>query len=328
MFNLICVGDPIIDTHVQIDDSSAECALIPHGDLKLCLDYGRKIPILNSFQNLGGNAANVSVGAVKLGLKTAIISTIGDDVNGKKIIQDLKKNGVIIDYLQVDKKSQSRYSIVLNYKGERTILSYSDKKNYEWPDYLLGTDWIYYTGLSEGFEEIHENLLRYLKERPTTRLAFNPGSYLLKYAPGYLKEILKRTDLLIVNLQEAEAVLKTKLTEEKTPSALIHGLLKMGVKEAVITDGESGAWAGNDDVIFKMKAYPVRVIGKTGAGDAFSAGYLAARFYGHDINHALAWGTANSSSVIQHIGSGSGLLDKDSLLKMIEEKKAIQPLEV
>lgn len=328
MLNLLAIGDPIVDTHVQIDDSSADCQLIPHGNLKLCLNYGQKIPILHSFQNLGGNAANVSVGAVRLGLKSGILSTIGHDVNGDKVLTDLKKAGVNTFYLTPDKNAQTRYSIVLNYKEERTILSFSDKKKYFWPNPAPATDWIYYSGLSEGFEELQENLIKHLKKHKTVKLAFNPGSYLLKYGKNYISDVLKHTDLLIVNLEEAETILGTTLKKEKSVTALMRLLLKKGPTEVALTDAERGAWAGNIDTIWHMKALPVQVVSKTGAGDAFSAGYIAARVYNHDINHALAWGVANSAHVIKHLGSTAGLANKEEVLALLRHFKTIHPFEV
>ena len=200
MYQLIAIGDPIIDTHVRIDDSSAECRIIPHENKKLCFDYGSKVPIIDSFQSLGGNAANVSVGATKLGLKTAVLCTIGKDPNGQMITKELARYGVDTSLLSVDPSAKSRYSIVLDYEKDRTILSYSSKKNYAWPKPAPETEWIYYTGLSEGYELIHKNLTKYLTDHPTVRLAFNPGSYLMKYGKKYLPEIISRTDVLIVNL--------------------------------------------------------------------------------------------------------------------------------
>jgi ribokinase len=68
-----------------------------------------------------------------------------------------------------------------------------------------------------------------------------------------------------------------------------------------------------------MPAYPVEVVSKTGAGDAFSSGYLAARFYSHSIPEALQWATANSTSVIQAHGPHEGLLDKEHVLAVIQK---------
>ncbi len=328
MFNLLAIGDPIIDTHVRIDDSNSGCQLIPHGKMKLCFDYGSKIPIRTSFQSLGGNAANVSVGATKLGLESAILSTVGDDTNGKMAIRELAKYGVDTSYLSTDKKSHTRYSVVLNYKEERTILSYSDHKNYFWPKPEPETAWIYYTGLSEGFESLHEDLMDYLERHPTVRLAFNPGSGLLKFGRAYLPEIISRADLLIVNLEEAESITGETIEKEKTYSALINQLLKMGAKEVALTDAEKGAWAGNKDELWHLKSFPVTVVSKTGAGDAFSAGYLSARYYEHDLKHALAWGVANSTAVIQKEDPHSGLLDRKGVELLLNKFKTIVPTAV
>ncbi|MEK7624804.1 MAG: carbohydrate kinase family protein [Patescibacteria group bacterium] len=325
MYQLLAIGDPVIDTHVRIDDSDSACQLIPHGKMKLCFDYGSKIPIRHSFQSLGGNAANVSIGATKLGLSSAILSTIGDDPNGKLAIRELAKYGVDTSLLTTDKKSNTRYSVVLNYKEERTILAYSDRKNYYWPKPEPKADWIYYTGLSEGFYSLHEDLMAYLRRHPTIRLAFNPGANLLKYDRDYLPEILSRADLLIVNLEEAESITGKTLAKEKSVSALIHHLLAEGAKEVVLTDAVRGAWAANQDEVWHMKALPVPVISMTGAGDAFSAAYLAARIYKLDLRQALAWGIANGAAVIQKEGPHDGLLDRKEIELFLNKFKTIQP---
>ncbi len=241
MLNLLAIGDPIIDTHVQIDDNCSECHLT--GDAEhLCFKYGEKIPIIDSFQSLGGNAPNVAVGATRLGLSSAVLSAVGADAYGRLAVQELKKQAVDTSLITEDPEHQSRYSIVLNYRGERTILSYSETKNYRWPEKAPVADWVYYTGLSKGFEVVQEKLLEYLTKHPTVRLAINPGSYLLKYAKEKLCEVLPRTDLLIVNLEEAEAILDTTLEKEKSVGGIIHELLATGVKEVALTDGQRGAW--------------------------------------------------------------------------------------
>lgn len=328
MYHLVAIGDPIIDTQVRLDHSSSQCQVIPLKDLKLCFDYGSKVPIIDSFQSLGGNAANVSIGATRLGLRSAVLSTIGNDVNGQIITKELARYGVSTEFLSTDPEARSRYSIVLNYEKERTILSYSSPKNYAWPNPEPQTDWIYYTGLSEGFETIHEKLMNYLKKHPTTKLAFNPGSYLMKYGRKYLPEIISRTDLLIVNLEEAESALNTALKKEKNVRALIHALIAKGSKEVVITDAERGAWAGNGEEVWHMNAYPVPVIAKTGAGDSFSAAYLAAKFHGHEIKNALIWGITNSASVVQYEDCHTGLLTQSGIHNFLNHYPHIEPVQV
>ncbi len=321
MYNLITIGDAVIDTNVFIDDATLECD-VNKENCQLCLNFADKIPLTDSFQMLGGNAANVAVAASKLGLKTTILTSVGKDANGEMIKEELKKKKVDAGLLSMDKKIKTRYSVVLNFKKERTILSYHQKRNYNFPKKLPTTDWIYYTSLSEGYEPLQENLLKFLNKNQNVRLAFNPGSLQLKNLNS-VKELLPRTDILIVNLEEAKKILNINLNTNI--NALISGLLNFGTKEVVITDSDKGAWAGNTTGVWHTNSFPVDVVSKTGAGDAFSAGYLSARFYGHDINTALSWGIANSCSAISSPGPEKHLLNKKEITKMISKFSSVKP---
>lgn len=328
MYHFITIGDPVLDTLVQLSDETAKLRVNPAHDLELCFRYGAKVSIVDSFQALGGNAANVAAGIARLGLTSAIVTTLGKDDLAMMVVDLLKKSGVATEYITHDAAAKTRYSIVLNYQSDRTILSYSDARKYVWPEEIKGADWIYYTGLSEGYEPLQEQVLNYLKKHPSTRLVFNPGTKMLQDGILPLKDLLSSTDVLIVNLEEAEMLAKAKLAETKTITSLLHILLELGPNEVVITDGENGAWAGNHDTIWHLESFPVAVISKVGAGDAFSAGYLAARQAEHDIPHALQWGVANSSSVIKELGSQAGQLDPDGMQKMLAEFKSITPTQV
>lgn len=328
MLHLITIGDPVIDTQVQIAENSNQCHVRNDSTPELCLAYGSKIPIVDSFQTLGGNAANVAVGATKLGLSAAILSTIGDDVNGGMVLDYLKRYRVSTEFITREHGADTRYSIILNYKGERTILSYSEKKNYIWPEPVPAVNWIYYTGLSEGYASICEKMLSHLHAHPNIRLGFNPGSYLLKHDSAMVKALVDRSDLLLVNLEEAETITGHSIAEVKSEAALIRELLGMGAKEVVLTDGSRGAWAGTDDSVWHMESLPVKVVSKTGAGDSFAAAYLAARHANHDIAHALEWGIANSSSVIGGHGPHAGLLDARGIEKMLTKFPDVTPVQI
>ena len=326
MHNLITIGDAVIDTNLFIDDATLECD-VNKQNCQLCLNYADKIPLTDSFQALGGNAANVAIAATKLGLTSAILASVGNDANGKMIQDELEKKFVNTNLLSLDKKIKTRYSVILNFKKERTILSYHQKRAYDFPKNLPESDWIYYTSLSEGYETLQENLLKFLNKHKSTRLAYSPGSIQLKNL-DLAKEVLSRADLLIINLEEAEKLLGTTLNKEKSVRALIHGLLKAGTKEAVITNGAEGAWAGNAENVWHTKSFPVEVVSKTGAGDAFSAGYLSARFYGHGITTALSWGIANSCAAISSPGQEKNILNKKEITKMISKFSSIKPTSV
>jgi sugar/nucleoside kinase (ribokinase family) len=324
MFNLITIGDAVIDTNLFIDEATLECD-VNKQNCQLCLNYADKIPLTDSFQALGGNAANVAMAATKLGMTSSILTSVGNDANGKMIQDELEKKFVNTDLLSLDKKIKTRYSVILNFKKERTILSYHQKRAYDFPKNLPESNWIYYTSLSDGYEQLQEKLLKFLDKHKSTRLVYNPGSIQLKNQ-DLTKEILSHTDILIVNLEEAEKILNTKLNKEKSVRALIHKLLALGAKETVITNGDAGAWGGNAESVWHCPTFPVEVVSKTGAGDAFSAAYLAARFYEHDIAAALNWGIANSCTAISSFGPDKNLLNKKEITKMISKFSSIKPV--
>lgn len=323
MFQILTIGDVLVDTHVMIDDAANECRL-DESKRHLCLDFASKIPVTGSFQAIGGNAANVAVGISKLALNSGIISAVGKDGNGRLITTELKKNKVNTNLIAKE-NIPTRYAIVLNYHGERTVLSYHAKRRYAWPKNIPATDWVYYTSLSAGFDGLQDNLEKFLDKHPTVRLAVNPGSFQLKYGLEKIKEIIKRADLLILNREEAEKILGTTFEKEKNISTLIHELLGLGAKEVALTDGAKGAWAGNQDNIWFMESFPVEVKAKTGAGDAFSSGYVGAKIFGHDTETSLKWGIANSCGVIQKTGAQTGLLDEKGIRKMLATYSSIVP---
>lgn len=328
MYHFITIGDPVLDTLVQLSDDTAKLRVNPAHELELCFQYGSKMPIVDSFQALGGNAANVAAGLARLDLSSAIVTTLGKDDLALMVTDLLKKSGVATDYITHDSTASTRYSIVLNYQTDRTILSYSQPRKYVWPEKMLGTEWIYFSSLSEGYESLQQDLLSYLKKHSSVKLAFNPGCKMLKNGIAPLKDLLASTDVLIVNLEEAEMIAKITVAETKSITSLIHKLLEFGSQEVVITDGENGAWAGNNQAIWHLASFPVNVLSKVGAGDAFSAGYLFARHAEHDIAHALQYGIANSSGVIQEYGSQTGQLDTAGIKKMMARFATITPTKI
>ncbi|MFH0857715.1 MAG: carbohydrate kinase family protein [Candidatus Magasanikbacteria bacterium] len=313
MFDLITIGDATLDTFLVLDK-----ARLTYGKNKraeeLCLQYGEKIAIEHSVHSLGGNATNVAVGVKRLGYKTALVTELGDDLNGDVILDELKEKGVNTKYIKIHKNAETRTSIILSYRGERTILSHHIKRNYTFPKNLQ-TKWIYYTSLAEGFEKIQENLVVYLTKHPEVKLACNPGSYQLSVGKEHIKKLFPHIEILFVNLEEAGVLLGKKYKPKKA----LKLLQKMGVKTPVITDGTKGSYVFDGAKYYFMPIYPIKALERTGAGDAFASGFLSAILAKKTIPEALTWGTANSGGVILEMGAQKGLLTKSVLLKTLKK---------
>jgi ribokinase len=307
-FDLLSIGDATIDTFMTPLESETLCSI----DKKRCLiafNYGDKIPVKNLEFSIGGNAANNSVGAKRLGISVAIVLTLGDDNVGNMIVEKLREEGVDLTYVIQQPATSSNYSTVINYSGERTIFVYHAPRSYEFPVQLPVTPWVYLTSMGESFRPFYNHMADWLKKNPSVKVAFNPGSWQLKAGVDSIKDILALTYMIYVNREEAEELTAFGESSGKERDLLI-ALSKFGPKICVITDGSNGAFAYDkvNGRFFKVGVLPVDAYERTGAGDAFGSGCLSALIHGKSLDEAILWGTCNSASVIGYTGSQRGLL--------------------
>jgi sugar/nucleoside kinase (ribokinase family) len=134
-----------------------------------------------------------------------------------------------------------------------------------------------------------------------------------------IESVLKKTDYLFVNKEEAEQ-LRSGKKHEKTSNEnaylrkLLVDLQKTGARIVVITNGKHGSYSCDEKGDFYFRGmHPGKVVERTGAGDAFSSGFLAATINGLSIPKAMDWGSANAASVVGKIGAEAGLLTKHEM---------------
>lgn len=318
-FDIISIGDTSLDVFLKVHDASLMCSLDKE-NCWFCLNYAEKIPVSDIHFSPGGNACNNAVGSARLGLKTALYTFLGDDDSGRRILEHIKKEKVSPDYLQIEKGNPTNYSTVLVYKTDRTILVYHDARPYNLPD-LAPSSWIYLTSLGKGFHRIHKKLIAYLKKN-RVKLAFNPGTHQLLAGRKTLDPILKLCTVLILNKEEAQSVLGNH-EGGMSMKDMLSGLHRLGPATVVITDGSKGAFGYYGNRVYRMPPMPAKIIERTGAGDAFSTGLLAALARGLSLRDALMWGSANSASVIEHIGPQAGLLTIEQMQKRCKSCKKV-----
>lgn len=321
-FDLLSIGDASIDTFMTPLESETLCTI----DKKKCLiafNYGDKIPVKNLEFSVGGNASNNAVGTKRLGINSSIVLTLGDDGVGDMVVRELRKQEVDLTYVIQQPETMSNYSTVINYSGERTIFVYHAPRSYEFPVQLPVVPWVYLTSMGETFRPFYNHLIDWLKKNPSIKLAFNPGSWQLRAGLESIKEILSLTHMVYVNREETES-LTGLLGSNGNERELLIALNKLGPKVCVITDGSSGCFAYDsiNGKFLKVGILPVDAYERTGAGDAFGSGSLAALIHGKNLEEALLWGTINSASVIGYTGPQRGLLKLTELPEWLERCKS------
>ena len=122
-----------------------------------------------------------------------------------------------------------------------------------------------------------------------------------------------------MNKEEAELLLHDKETTEHEESYLKELLTKihtLGPKIIVLTDGKRGSYALDDKGDFHHQGiHEGEVVERTGAGDAYTSGFLAASLYGLSLPIAMEWGSWNATGVVSKIGAQAGLLTKEEMEK-------------
>lgn len=312
--DILTIGDSCIDITMHISVAN-EITAEGSDNPQICFIHGSKIPVDQFSAAVGGNAINVATGCNKMGLKTAVYTEIGNDQNGQKIVDALQEMGIDTKYCVKNGEADTDVHAIIVHNYERTIFSYHAPRDYSIKDWDK-PKFLYYTSVGEGFEKFQNQLVKYLKENDDIAAIFNPGTYQMKAGFNSIKEFLEVTTILILNTEEA-----SKLVGEK-PLVKTHiDLQKLGPRITVITDGKEGASAFDGDNLVKVNAYTDgrEVKDKTGAGDAFSSGFVSAIFHKKPLKEALGWGAINSFGEITKESAGTGIYTKEKMEEIVNK---------
>lgn len=319
-FDFIAIGDMTTDAFIKLHDAHITCD-INKENCQICMNFGDKIPYESvTVVRAVGNSANAAVSASRLGLHSALIADIGGDENGKECLESLRRDKVSEKFIAVHKGMETNYHYVLWYADDRTILV----KHQDYPRTLPKfpePKWLYLSSLGANSSEYHEAIADYLAAHPDVKLAFQPGTFQMSLGVEKLKAIYKRTDVFVVNKEEAQRILASK---EEDPKALMKSLASFGPKTVIITDGTNGAYAYDGASSYHMPLYPDKKppYERTGAGDAFASTFVVALAKGLSLENALRWAPVNSMSVVQEIGAQKGLLTENQLVDWLSKAPA------
>lgn len=327
MFDLISIGDARIDNYVHLPQAHLSCKL-NRENCEICLNYGEKIPVDGISCMPAGNNNNNAVGAARLKLKTALYGNVGGDGNGRTILDHLKNEGVDIRYMVVNKNAPTEQSVVLTYKGERTILVYHHPWEYDLPD-LERARWVYFSSVSYSYAKtsLVSQMESYI-ERTGANFAYGPGTNQLNHGVKKYPKLLSLTTLFIVNKEEAKKVLEIAKEKKVDIKKLLSGLVDLGPKNIVITDGVDGSYGFDGEKFYEIGLFPAHLVEMTGAGDAYATGLLAGLFHGESLSEAMRWGAANGASVVEQVGAQAGLLTYNQMQERLKANSKIIAKEI
>ena len=321
MYDVISMGGATIDIFMKSKNFRVahNCEDITEGPL-LCLGYDKKVLVEDVHFTCGGGGANTAVSFSRLGLKTSFLGQVGKDEMGERIKNRLGQDKVDLDLLLETDKHKSGFSVALHsYARSRTLLLYRgandfiSKNSIKW-DKLKQSKWVYLSHLSGRSQELVTELAKFLRKNKKINLGWNPGSTQIDQGLKELSPLLKETNILFLNKEEAAELAGIKIKKGEKFDKLFKKLSSAGPEIVVITDGRNGAKAYLKGETREAGIFEAgEVLDTTGAGDAFASGFTAGFIYTNDIKKALTWGVRQSGAVVTEYGAQNGLLDKKGM---------------
>ncbi|MDF2460738.1 MAG: putative Ribokinase [Candidatus Saccharibacteria bacterium] len=274
---------------------------------------GAKVEIDSVVFDTGGGATNAAVTFARQGLQVGYIGKIGHDPAGAEVIRVLRREGVATDRVVQDPKLSTGYSaILLATNGERTILNHrgasQEIKVKEVAIRTIEADWLYISSLAGNFALL-EKLLKHANNHGI-QVAIDPGHGELSQ-PKKLKALLPLITVLKANAEE----LRSLFGGEDLRDTIVRAA--DACPYVVGTNGAAGSYAAAAGKLYQAGQYQkVKVLDRTGAGDAFGSGFIAALAKGLPIEDALTLGSANATGVVAQIGSKPGILKTQRVKRM------------
>ncbi|GAC1412244.1 MAG: carbohydrate kinase family protein [Candidatus Doudnabacteria bacterium] len=315
-YDIVGIGDCTIDSFIEVKEATLSCDK-NHEHCSLGFPFGDKIPYENLTVLSAGNANNASVGMSRLGMKAGYYGTVGNDVNGGIILNQLKKEKVDTKLMSVQKQ-QTNSHYVLVYQGDRTILIKHQDYNYTLPKGIESTRWIYFSSVGKKGLSLHDDVAKILEKNPDIKMSFNPGTFQLRLGMKKLSPLMKRTEIFCVNKEEAQGLVGGELNDIRSLAEKLH---KAGPKIVVITDSLKGSYCLAEGEFYYIGVYPHKPIEATGAGDAYATGFAAAIMHGLPVLEAMRWGARNGANVATMVGPQAGLVTKKQMEEDLKKHK-------
>ena len=256
----------------------------------------------------GGKGGNQACAAARAGGDVCMISRIGNDVLSGVITDHYNKEGMSDKYISrsetvstgsavIEVSAENGQNKIVVIPGANAELSAENVREAE--SEFASCD-VFLTQLETGLEPIYEGIRLAKKYQKTVIL--NPAP--LRALPN---DILANIDYFTPNETEAEFYSGIKIESEEDARRAADEIMKLGVKNVVITLGKRGVYFANEKESFSVATKLLKAVDTTGAGDAFNGGLSVALGEGMDILSALKFANcAGSISVTRYGAATSG----------------------
>jgi 1-phosphofructokinase/tagatose 6-phosphate kinase len=272
---------------------------------------GRRHRTVEQRTMAGGKGVNIARTLKALG-QPVIATGFAGGTTGTHIVEQLTEESILNDFVRIRDESRTNTSVLDPTTGEQTEINergpevtarevelFRDKLVY----LARGAAIVVFAGsLPRGVEpDLYASLIRELERSDVITVADTDGEPLRQ-------AVRAEPDLVSPNLLEAEELVGHEFADEAERSQAVSEIAALGAREAILTlnDGcVAQLLVDGQPLLKRARIEPREPIAKRGSGDAFLAGYLAARYEGRSPDQCLRFGVACGVESTRSLGAGT-----------------------
>ena len=308
-YDVICIGTALVDSIIRGFDPEPVSAS----------GYRAESGTLS----VGGEAVNEAMAAAKLGLKTGILCSLGQDAAGDMVADALERCGVETGRILRSERHPTpvttmfvaqdgtRKSITngahrYNFRPERYAARFSDARAL-----ILGS--LFRAPFDDP--EIVFSVLTAAKAAGQIVFADTKLPNFRVLSLRDLAASLPLIDYITPNEDEARYY-----SGRETPEEMADVFLRCGVKNVVIKLGEKGCFFKNAEGSLALPACEIRAVDATGAGDNFVAGFASEILRGGNVLDALRFANACGAICATAVGAGTALKSRSQVVEFLSKR--------
>jgi 1-phosphofructokinase family hexose kinase len=283
----------------------------------------------------GGKGVNVARTLKTLGAPV-IATGLAGGPTGTRIVEQLTEESILNDFVRIREESRTNTAVHDPTTGQQTEINergpaVTEQEIELFRDKLLylagGAELIVFAGsLPRGVEpDLYHDLIRMVSKAGITTVVDTDGEP-LRHA------VRAEPDVISPNILEAEELVGHEFNDDEDMVIAVREMRGLGAREAIMTTPD-GCFASvvdeGEPTLYRVRIEPRETVATVGAGDAFLAGYVAARYAGASPSECLRQGVACGAESTQRLGAG--LIDSALVGRLLGEtqvERVVVPAEV
>jgi ribokinase len=289
---LLVVGNIAYDTICKV-------RFLPHKNQATAID--------EFHQTFGGCAGNVAIITSKLGIETALFSTVGIDFKNSEYLKHLIDNKINVSNLKYSNKKPTARSFIFTDSERNQQIFYYPGSSSELINYKIDVSEYDYIHFTAGELSAYLGLMREAKD---SIISFDPGQEMFhRPVKEQIIPCLPYLSYLFLNNHEANLLLS--ITKERSIETLRSN---NNIKAVIVSYGKDGSEIYFENNNIKIPAVkPDQILDPTGAGDAHRAGFLAALMHNYDLVKCGKIASVVASFIIEKYGTQTNIPSWDMI---------------